>query len=75
MLMSWLPMGEQPEPESPNTGAGTAWSFVGILVSGMLAWGGIGWLVDHWLGTSFLFPVGLIVGSAAGMYLAIKRTQ
>ena len=24
---------------------------VSYLIGGMLVWGGIGWLVDHWLGT------------------------
>lgn len=68
-------MGELEDEDTPRTGTGTAWTFMGILLSGMLAWGGIGWLADQWLETKFFLPVGLIVGSAAGMYLAVKRTQ
>lgn len=75
------PMGEQSEangakPTSEAQSAaefGSAWTVVGILLSGMLTWGGIGWLVDQWLDTGFFLPTGLIVGSAAGFYLAYKK--
>jgi hypothetical protein len=39
----------------------------------VLAWGGIGWLLDRWLGTRFLVAVGIIVGMAGAFYLIIKR--
>ncbi len=72
-------MGEQSDGREPISEAqpasefGAAWTVVGILLSGMLTWGGIGWLVDQWLNTGFLLPTGLILGSAAGFYLAYKR--
>lgn len=46
---------------------------VSILISGLLLYGGIGWLVDKWLQTSWALPVGLIVGMAASLYLVIAR--
>ena len=46
---------------------------VSILISGLLLYGGLGWLVDAWLQTSWALPVGLIVGMAASLYLVIAR--
>ena len=43
------------------------------LVSGVLLYGGLGWLGDHYLGTGFLLPVGIVLGAGFGIYLVIKR--
>ena len=43
-----------PEREPSGRGAEMVWSIIGTLVAGVLAWGGIGWLLDRWLGTRFL---------------------
>lgn len=52
-----------------------AWSVLSYLLAGMLAWGGLGWLGDWWLGADrpLLLPVGVIVGVACGVYLAVAR--
>ena len=39
------------------------------LISGPLVYGGLGWLLDRWLGTRFLVVVGLIGGMALAIYL------
>ena len=62
-----------PEREPSGRGAEMVWSIIGTLVAGVLAWGGIGWLLDRWLGTSFLVAVGIVVGMAGAFYLIIKR--
>jgi F0F1-type ATP synthase assembly protein I len=62
-----------PEREPSGRGAEMVWSFIGTLVAGVLAWGGIGWLLDRWLGTRFLVAVGVLVGMAGAFYLIIKR--
>ncbi len=43
------------------------------LIGGFVVWGGIGWLLDRWLNTHFLTPVGLIVGMALGIYAVVAR--
>ena len=65
----------EPEPprEPPSRGADGDWSIIGTLVAGVLAWGGIGWLLDRWLGTRYLVAVGIVVGMAGAFYLIIKR--
>ncbi|GCD95164.1 MULTISPECIES: AtpZ/AtpI family protein [Embleya] len=53
---------------------GAAWSSVGYLLSGMLIYGGIGWLIDRWTGHSALFlPIGLVVGIALALVLVFVR--
>jgi F0F1-type ATP synthase assembly protein I len=63
----------QPEPPDRRGGADIVWSIIGTLVAGVLAWGGIGWLLDRWLGTEFLVAVGILVGAAGAFYLIVKR--
>jgi ATP synthase protein I len=43
------------------------------MLGGMILYGGIGWLIGHWTGLSFLFPVGMLVGLALGIWLIIFR--
>ena len=60
--------GQQP----PDTGMGM--TAVSYLIAGMLVWGGIGWLVDHWVGTRGIFAgIGAVVGMAGGVYLIVRR--
>ena len=43
------------------------------LIGGVLVYGGLGWLGDHYLGTSFLLPIGIVLGAAGGCYVIIRR--
>jgi ATP synthase protein I len=44
------------------------------LIAGILSWGGIGWLVDHFAGTKGIFAgIGAILGVAGGVYLIVRR--
>jgi F0F1-type ATP synthase assembly protein I len=36
-------------------------------------YGGIGWALDWWFHTSWWLPVGLILGTALGVYLVIVK--
>jgi ATP synthase protein I len=56
----------------PNVGAG--WTAISILLGGLLAWGGIGYLLDRLFGFRALFlPIGLLVGAVGGTWLVIIR--
>jgi F0F1-type ATP synthase assembly protein I len=66
-------MSRPEKPGRPDRGSDLVWSILGTLVAGVLAWGGIGWLLDRWLGTSFLVAVGILVGAAGAFYLIIRR--
>lgn len=43
------------------------------LISGVLLYGALGWVGDHFLHTSFLLPVGIVLGAAFGIYSTIRR--
>lgn len=43
------------------------------LLSGIILYGGLGWVGDHYLNTSWLLPVGLVLGLITSIYLIIKR--
>jgi ATP synthase protein I len=49
------------------------WAIMSYMLTGMILYGGIGWLVGHWTGITVLFPVGMILGLALGIALVIYR--
>jgi F0F1-type ATP synthase assembly protein I len=53
--------------------AAAAWSVPAYLLAGMVLYGGIGWLLDRWLGTSLLVLVGVLSGAALAVYLIWLR--
>src|SRR5207249_1158450 len=50
------------------------YSITGYLLSGMVLYGGLGWLIDRWAGTSNVFaPIGVVFGLAAGLFLTFRQ--
>lgn len=49
------------------------WSVTTTLLGGLLVWGAAGWLLDHWWGTRFATPIGVILGLALGVYAVVMR--
>jgi ATP synthase protein I len=51
-------------------------SIMGVeLMSAIVVWTGIGWLLDEWLGTGpILMIVGALIGNSAGLYLIWLRS-
>ena len=43
------------------------------LISGVLLYGALGWVGDHYLHTRFLLPVGIVLGAGLGIYSTIRR--
>lgn len=58
-------------PRSGHTGDGMV--VLSYILSGLLFYGGFGWLGDRVFGVSWLVPLGIIVGVVASIYLIIKR--
>lgn len=56
-----------PMPESP------AWNATAHTLSGLVLFGGLGWLADRLLGIPLLLPIGLFVGVAAGLAMVWVR--
>jgi ATP synthase protein I len=62
------------DPVRPSTPPVDPMALISYLISGMIVYGGAGWLIDRWLGyTSLFLPIGLLLGVAAGGYLGYMR--
>lgn len=67
----------EPRPLHPSLqpqGESVAWSAMGSLLAGPLVWGGVGYLLDHVLGTGRTFTaIGVVVGSVTAFYIVYLR--
>ncbi|HEX7187914.1 MAG TPA: hypothetical protein VF423_06795 [Actinomycetes bacterium] len=63
---------EQPPPEHPVKTV-DAWAVVSYLLAGVIFYGGLGWLVDWWLGTRGFVGAGIVLGAAGGVWLVWLR--
>jgi len=72
-------MAGKPQPprrsdKDAASGANAGWAAVAYLLGGMAVWGGVGWLVDRWLGLDGIATaVGCVLGVAGGVYLTVKK--
>lgn len=49
------------------------WTIFAYLLSGLLFWGGAGYLADRWFDSSFFTLIGLLIGLGASLYLVWLR--
>jgi F0F1-type ATP synthase assembly protein I len=52
---------------------GSGYTVLSYLIAGMLAYGGIGWLIGHFTHIALLFPVGMLAGLAISVGWIIYR--
>jgi len=50
-----------------------AWAVISYLLAGVLLYGGLGWLLDLWLGTRGFVAGGIVLGAAGGIVLVWLR--
>ena len=63
-----------PDPVEPSSRPVDPMALISYLISGIVVYGGLGWLLDRWLGfTSLFLPIGVVLGVAAGGYLGYMR--
>ena len=64
-----------PDPDAgyPGMAPSREADALALVISGPVLFGGIGWLLDHFLHTGFLLPVGLVGGMALSLYLIWVR--
>jgi ATP synthase protein I len=55
----------------PEQNAG--WTIFSYLLSGMLFYGVVGWLVSRWTHIALLFPAGMLVGLALAIVLIVFK--
>ena len=49
------------------------WNITGTMLSGIIVWGGVGWVVDRWLETRIFTLVGTILGLTVAIYLIVVK--
>lgn len=61
------------------TGGGVGWAMASDIITGTFLFGGLGWLVDRWLGSDpWVMIGGFVLGHGLGIYAAtlhMKRMQ
>lgn len=66
-----------PRRRSPDPlrrkGEADAWNAVSLVLSGMILWGGLGWLASRWAHAPALTGLGLVVGTTGGLALVWLR--
>jgi F0F1-type ATP synthase assembly protein I len=56
-------------PGEQNAG----WTLFGYLISGMVVYGGLGWLIARWTHIALIFPLGMLLGLGLGVLLIILK--
>jgi F0F1-type ATP synthase assembly protein I len=64
---------DQAAAEGRAQGLDTGWAVSGYLISGMIAYGGIGWLIGRAVHVALLFPLGMLAGLAFSIGFIIYR--
>ena len=58
---------------SGDGGQNAGLTIFSYLLSGMLVYGGLGWLIAHWTGISLIFPLGMLFGLALTIGWVVYR--
>ena len=57
----------------PSRGADQGWAVLSTMMSGLVVFGGIGFLLDRWFDSRLWTPIGLIFGMSLGIYAVVMR--
>jgi F0F1-type ATP synthase assembly protein I len=68
-----MPQSSEDESSESRAGEADAWNAVSLILSGMIVWGGVGWLLSEWLDNRLPLALGLVVGTGAGTALVWLR--
>ena len=61
-------------PSKPGGADADGWTVVSYLISGMILYGGLGWLISRWTGmTAALLPIGMVVGLVIALVMVVLR--
>lgn len=58
-----------------SAGMDTGMRVLSYLISGIVVYGALGWVGDHFLGTSFLLPIGILLGAGLAIFVSIRLVQ
>ncbi len=73
---SRLTTGDDDAREPRHVDRDDGWTLAAELLTATFFWGGVGWLLDRWLGTGpVLMAIGFVIGNGLGIYLLWIRSQ
>lgn len=64
---------DTPQASPEASPGGDPWLAFGYLVSGVLLYGFVGWLLDRWWDTSFMVVIGIMLGAGLAIYQTWAR--
>lgn len=67
MAPSYVPDRERERAEDRKA-HNDAWAASGLLMSGVIVWGGAGYLVSQWLDNQLFVMLGLLLGTVTALY-------
>lgn len=56
-----------------DNSSNAGWTIFSYLISGMIFYGGLGWLISRWTHIVAIFPVGMLVGLGVGVFAVIYK--
>jgi ATP synthase protein I len=56
-----------------DNSSNAGWTIFGYLISGMVFYGGLGWLIGHFTHIAAIFPIGMLVGLGVGVFAVIYK--
>ena len=62
------PLGDEAARSAARKSQDDAWAATSLLISGVVIWGGAGYLVSEWLDNQLFVMVGLLLGTATALY-------
>jgi hypothetical protein len=70
---TWASRWNGGRPEGAATGPGVGSEAFSYIAAGLLAYGGIGWLVAHFTHIELFFPIGMLVGVAISLWWVVYK--
>lgn len=67
------PSSDDPSGDFRRKGEADAYGALGLVISGVLVWGAVGFLISQWLDSRVFVMLGLLLGMGAGLYLVWFR--
>jgi len=67
------PQAGTPKEPDPLPSRSSGYTVLSYLIAGMLAYGGVGWLVGRAVHSAVIFPVGMLLGLGISIGLVIHR--
>ena len=56
-----------------DNSSNAGWTIFSYLISGMIFYGGLGWLIGRWTHITAILPVGMLVGLGVGVFAVIYK--